>query len=601
MSLYRTIGRLLVVASIAYLVYFIPRGWVPHDEGMIGQSAERVMNGEIPHVDYEEPYTGGLTMLYAAIFRMFGINLLYFRYALFAGAALAQVLVYVILRRFLGPVGAGLGAVLSAVWSFANYFAGLPSWWVLICALVALWGYIRYVETSNLRFLVVAGIAVGLSVLVKQTGVYLVVALALALLHDGRVSNANHGAVGAMPALRTSLAAHLPRAAAVAAVVFAFFILRSRLIPAETVYLLLPVLACSAVLLLSHESARDGAWATLRAPVIAMACALATIAVFVLPYIARHQFDQLVNGLVVLPQRRLEFASMRMPPLQTILFGVPLLAAIVPLPGRTKTSARRHAQLYMASIGAAFAVAALYNQAVYQVVWQGMRSLGALIPFAASVFLIRQVEIEPARRRMLFALTSMLAWASLVQFPFSAPIYFCYVTPLVVLTAAALASTRPGLWSRPAFAAVFSVALLFGILAMNRGYIFNLGVVHDPVAYDTDLRLDRAGLKMHSAEAQIYHRSVRQVQRHLRGGRLVAGPDSPEVYFLSGEFSPTGALFDFFSDSPSGIPAHWNDATVVVLNHRAAFSDSLAVEGLEQLRRQFPHSETNGHLEVRWR
>ena len=93
MRLHRAIGPLLVAASIAYLVDFIPRGWVPHDEGMIGQSAERVMNGETPHVDYEEPYTGGLTFLYAAVFRIFGVNLLFVRYALFAGAILAQGLV----------------------------------------------------------------------------------------------------------------------------------------------------------------------------------------------------------------------------------------------------------------------------------------------------------------------------------------------------------------------------------------------------------------------------------------------------------------------------------------------------------------------------
>ena len=340
MTFHRVIGRLLVVASIAYLVYFIPRGWVPHDEGMLGQSAERVMHGEIPHVDYEEPYTGGLTIVYAAIFRTFGINLLYFRYALFAGAALAQVLVYLILRRFIGPLGGGLGAMLSAVWSFANYFAGLPSWWVLICALVALWGYIRYVETSHLRFVVLAGIVVGLSVLVKQTGVYLIIALALALLYDGRVSNANHRAGEATLAPHKAFVAYVRFAAAGAAALLALFILRSRLIPAETVYLFLPVLACSAVLMFSRGPTRNGFWATLRAPVVAMTCALSPIALFVLPYIARHQLDQLVNGLVVLPQRRLEFASMQMPPLTVILFGIPLLAATVPLPGRMNTPAQ---------------------------------------------------------------------------------------------------------------------------------------------------------------------------------------------------------------------------------------------------------------------
>ena len=587
---HRAIGPLLVVASIAYFVYFIPRGWVPHDEGMIGQSAERVMNGEIPHVDYEEPYTGGLTFLYAAIFEIFGIHLLYVRYALFVGAALAQVFVYLILRRFLSATGAGFGAALSAAWSFPNYFAGLPSWWVLICALVSLWSYIRYVETSQLRYVALAGVGVGLSVLFKQTGVYLIVALALSLLHDGGRSNAT-------PVRRT---ANLPAFAGAAAALFAVFILRSRLIPAEIVFLLLPVLACSAVLLISGTSSQNGILATLRAPTLFMTCALAAIAVFVLPYVARHELAQLANGLVLLPQRRLEFASRNMPPVEVILFGLPLLAAVAPFPG-TAVPVRRAAQILLAIVGAATAIATLYYPTVYFVVWQGARGLAALIPLAVSALLISRMPLQTDRRRILFALSSMLAWTSMVQFPFSAPIYFCYVTPLVILAAAALGATRPETFRRPAFAGVLTVMLLFAVLAMNRGYIFNLGVQHERQYFDTDLRLGRAGFKMNVTEAAIYRSVVRQVQHRLHGGRLVAGPDAPEVYFLTGQFSPTGSIFDFFNNSASEIPDQWRDATVVVLNHNAGFSHALSEETLAEVRSRFPRGESNGRLEVRWR
>ena len=62
------------------------RGWIPHDEGMLGQSAERVLTGEVPHVDYEEPYTGGLSLMHALVFRLAGIDLIFPRWLLFAGA-----------------------------------------------------------------------------------------------------------------------------------------------------------------------------------------------------------------------------------------------------------------------------------------------------------------------------------------------------------------------------------------------------------------------------------------------------------------------------------------------------------------------------------
>src|SRR5262249_20229490 len=83
----RACGAAMVVALLCYLVPFVSRGWMPHDEGMLGQSADRVLHGDVPHVDYEEPYTGGLTWLYAGVFKIAGVDLLKLRWLLFAVAA----------------------------------------------------------------------------------------------------------------------------------------------------------------------------------------------------------------------------------------------------------------------------------------------------------------------------------------------------------------------------------------------------------------------------------------------------------------------------------------------------------------------------------
>src|SRR5574342_899051 len=59
-------------------LYAWPRldhGWIPHDEGTLAQSAERVLGGELPHRDFDEVYTGGLSLLNAAAFRVFGTTL----------------------------------------------------------------------------------------------------------------------------------------------------------------------------------------------------------------------------------------------------------------------------------------------------------------------------------------------------------------------------------------------------------------------------------------------------------------------------------------------------------------------------------------------
>ena len=66
---------LVWIFAAVYLGLNLNCGWVPHDEGILGQSAVRILHGELPHRDFEEPYTGGLGYLDAAAFRLFGVNL----------------------------------------------------------------------------------------------------------------------------------------------------------------------------------------------------------------------------------------------------------------------------------------------------------------------------------------------------------------------------------------------------------------------------------------------------------------------------------------------------------------------------------------------
>ena len=49
----------VMVLAAGYIGLFVTRGWIPHDEGLLGQSAERVLSGELPHRDFDDPYTGG--------------------------------------------------------------------------------------------------------------------------------------------------------------------------------------------------------------------------------------------------------------------------------------------------------------------------------------------------------------------------------------------------------------------------------------------------------------------------------------------------------------------------------------------------------------
>lgn len=596
----RLIASGLVALSIVYLALFVPRGWVPHDEGMLGQSAERVVNGETPHVDFEEPYTGGLSWLHATLFRAVGIDLVYLRWLLFAGAIAAQLLIYSILRRYVSPIGAALGAWLSLAWSFPNYFAALPSWWILICGIASVWAFVRFVESGLLRYAAAAGLAAGLAILMKQTGVYVLVALAMALLYDG----GGHEQKSRLWWPGRAVCA----AAAVGSLALAVAVIASRLSLSDLLYLLLPILACSRLLVERDGSAssRPSRHAFVPAAV-AMAAAALPVAIYLAPYVFNGHVSALINGLVVLPQKRMQFASLELPPAHWLLAGLPLVAVVMPWPARVRFAALETgaATIVLWFAGLLLAATSVNVYVSYQIIWQTARSFAAVLPIALCSHLMSGRVRDAGQRRILFGTAVFLAWASLVQVPFSAPIYFCYVTPFAVIAALTLAANTSAV-GRPAFAVATAVLLAFALVSMNRGYIYNLGGLHRTVELNEPVGVERASLRVSPADAVTYRRIVELIGSHIGDGHLVAGPDAPEVYFLTGRFSASGAFFDFFTDRVSAEGGlqdmeGLHSASVVVLNHGRRFSQGPSAHLASKARRMFPHSEGVGTFEVRWR
>ncbi|HUB28036.1 MAG TPA: hypothetical protein VL967_00005, partial [Terracidiphilus sp.] len=124
------LGAVLLIAGL-YVGPRIGKGWVPADDGTLGQSAVRVLQGQLPHRDYAEIYTGGLSMLHALAFRVLGVNLMTLRVCVFLFFLLWLPAVYYIALRFTSPLGAGLTTLLAVSWSFPNYPAAMPSWYNL--------------------------------------------------------------------------------------------------------------------------------------------------------------------------------------------------------------------------------------------------------------------------------------------------------------------------------------------------------------------------------------------------------------------------------------------------------------------------------------
>jgi hypothetical protein len=377
--------------------------------------------------------------------------------------------------------------------------------------------------------------------------------------------------------------------------------------PAELLNLLLPIAACSAVLLAMGGGRAFPSRGALAGPATAAAAAALPLACFIVPYLVHHEMGTLINGLLILPQKRVEFASFAMPNGFWILAGIPLVAIVVPV-FRPGADPLRHSEPGMVGLwltALVLPVVALDSTRAYQLIWQSARGFAALLPVAICWLLLSKREPDAKRRWIMFGLASILAWASMVQFPFSAPIYFCYITPLAVVAAAAAAGSTGGA-DRPVVGVSAALLLMFAVLSMNRGYIYNLGFDHQVHVLNVPLNIPKADLEVDAGEAATYRRVVLLVAAHRGDGRLVAGPDCPEVYFLTGQFSPGGTLFDFFDNqiaAGQGVTdmSGWAGASVVVLNHRPSFSGGVSPELVARVRAVLPNVAAAGPFEVRWR
>ena len=122
----RTARWLLLVATLLVTAcYLVPRArssWIPHDEGLLAHTAERVLEGEVPHRDFDDMYSGGLTYLHAGAMKTLGRKLSSMRWVLLVASLVGVACWYGIALHFAPPWAAMLASLLCLAWSTPNYF-----------------------------------------------------------------------------------------------------------------------------------------------------------------------------------------------------------------------------------------------------------------------------------------------------------------------------------------------------------------------------------------------------------------------------------------------------------------------------------------------
>lgn len=591
-----------------YLVYCSPYAWIPHDEGVLGHSAERVLNGELPHRDFADTYTGGLAWIHAQAFRLFGVNLYSMRIVLLTLAVATFPFLVAILLRSMPMWAALLVACTAYIWTVPNYFAPLPTWYGLFLTIIATWSTIRFTETNKLVWLALAGVLAGFSITLKITGLYFVAAIFLYLIFLSQESTGDSADRDLTQRRRGTWLSLLVYSALTIFAAAVILTIRNRLTFMDVLVFVGPCIAAASFIAyretLTFETARRHRWQHLLATfgVFTTSCAFPVI-VFLVPYASTGGLEQLYQGLLVLPSKRFAFATDGLPPPWTLLTMIPFVCVIF-FSGRESSMVKSLGFVIAIAVVSALFIYIAQQPIIYILFWYTTQPMAVVAVLGVCWALLnpeRFQSIRPTHRQLLVLLMCVAATSNLLQFPYSFPLYFCYVAPLIFTLAATLIAVRRE--ACHGLALCFLVVYLgFSFLWVNRGYIRTMGFTFFPVGETRELDSQRASLYVPVIEANYYHSIVGEINRRSSPNEAiyVAG-DAPEFYFLSHRRNPTPTFYDFFEADFQGDPTDRanriakllddHQVRVVVLRWDGEFSGKPSPQFVDVIESKFPRKQ----------
>jgi hypothetical protein len=592
----------LLVAGI-YTGFHIGRGWVPADDGTLSQSALRVMQGQLPHRDFGEIYTGGLSFIHALAFRAFGVNLMSLRICVFLFFLAWLPAVYYVALRFTSAIAAGAITLLAVAWSYPNYPAAMPSWYNLFFATFGAAALLRYLEVRTRRWLFVAGVCGGVSILIKVIGAYYIagVLLFLAFLEQSESqeeSSEGESSKNSWPYRVFSVGALLLFLAILVDV------LRARLGMAELYQFVMPSAVVVGLILLGERSVRAGAGQRFRimfrVVIPFLAGLLGPVIIFLLPYARSGMVGKFLFGVTSSAiARSVDLGVIRPVGLEKIMFVLPLVGVLAAAMYWDKFQGKAvGAALGLGAL--AIAVRATQSFEIVQGIWW---SVAALTPIAV---LLGAVAVWARRtpgarakleRQQVVLLISLAGTCGLVQFPFAAPIYLTYALPLTLLALVAIVATGKTQRGTYALASVVALYLAFGVVSLVPRYIYELTYVIDHM--DTMQGPRTGGLKIDGAA--FFDDLSRFLRAHSPNGLMFAGNDCPELYFLSGL---KNVAHDDGAEPPEEIlkAVESDNLNLVVINESPYFPGAvMSPEVRAEVTRRFPHTVRFGIFQVFWK
>jgi len=544
-------GLLAVTCSAFYVAAHLQTGWYPYDDGQLGQAAERVLNGELPHRDFDEMYSGGLTYVNALSFHLFGVRSESMRWMMMFFFVPFSISVFAIARRACPAWAAGLVTFFCATITLPVYSAAMPSWYNLFFFTFGIYFLIRFIESEHKHWIICAGLAAGISMIFKVTGVYFLAAAMLFMVFHEQSKSEQHATRPAR--FLWIYDAFVVGCLLIFASLSSKLVLPNSLLP-SFVHFCFPVFGVAAFLVFKqfkhrfgNPSSRFYQLLSLQLPLIA-GCAVPVLA-WIVFYLNAGAVDSLYQGMIVQPQQRLASASTRFPDLGWLILPIILIGVFTIGFWDKKDWVKKNAPIVTLAIGIfIFLIAIRWEQKeAFMATFFSLRNLGPFVPLVAiGILLWNGRKGKSNDDSILFLLLAASSVGGLIQFPFASDMYFFYFAPIVALCVVMISKIqRPS--ARLVHCATLGVAILFSVFHLN-SHVPNANITGTHRAFVKEsVGLPRCSLTVSGNMANMYRQAVAEIKKHAGNSEYIyAGPDFPEAYFLSGRKNPTTVFYDFF-------------------------------------------------------
>ena len=170
----RLIAEAALVTAVAALIggvylSFAQYGFDMLEEGYFLTNAWRVWRGDVPHRDFDAPYTPGIFYLYAWIFEHFGRSVVLLRELHVAARFVFFLALYAAGRRVCSPYYAALPPLMVlAIDTVPGIWSLHPGWLTTPCSILVVVCVAAYLRGRRLWWLVAAGAWAGVAFAFKQ-------------------------------------------------------------------------------------------------------------------------------------------------------------------------------------------------------------------------------------------------------------------------------------------------------------------------------------------------------------------------------------------------------------------------------------------------